>query len=730
MIRLVRSRDNPPVAEALLNCGGTPTIIRRGPNMDPISKVARGLRDMSRDDIPNLTTGSMDETILTQMARTKGATQTIDLSSLFSRETPKTDAFDVKKVKLASFGQLLQAISVPTLLIARSHSVRFANAAFQKLSKEDFSLKGITFSSFFPTPKEARKAQLLLEEVFAERKPRIRETRLQIHKTRIWGRLHLCNMRLGQQQMVLVQIENLTAQKELLTIQKYKKLVKIFPIGIVEFWLRKPLPRTLPRDKLLDGILRARVVDGNNEFARMYKLSSIERLMGAALGKLFPAKGKGIIVYEEWIDKGFPISSFNTKESGDSDGLQYYENTLIGNVSKDSLLGFWWLKRDISDKKRMEEELLKGQKLEALGILAGGIAHDFNNLLTGILGNISLAQMCVKPSHRAFRRMEAAGKAAVRARDLTRQLLPFSRGGAPIKKTASVAEIIKDCATFVLRGSKVRCEFGLPHDLWPVQIDEGQISQVINNLIINAVQAMPEGGTITVRAVNVRITGKTALPLEKGKYVRISVSDTGVGIPQDHLNKIFDPYFTTKPKGTGLGLATSYSIVKKHGGLMTVDSDEGIGTTFYFFLPSSGGEASPVEGPERPLVRGKGRILVMDDEALIRDLAGEFLTLMGYSVGFARNGTEAIRAYKEAMDEGEPFDAVIMDLTIPGGMGGKEAIQRLRRIDPHIKAVVSSGYSNDPIMSAHEKYGFKGVLPKPYDGNQLSEVLDNVIKNT
>ncbi len=685
---------------------------------------------MNPEDIHNLTTGTMVETIITEMNESADTTQTIDLSSLFEKEASEADSLDLKKVKLASFGQLLQAISVPTLLIARSHAVRFANAAFRRLSKEGFSLKGITFSSLFPTPKEARKAQLLLENVFAERKPRIRETRLQIHKTRIWGRIHLFTIRLAKQQMVLVQIENLTAQKELVTIQKYKKLVKIFPIGIVEFWLRKPLPSTLAKGDLLDGILRARVVDGNNEFARMYKLSSIDSLMGMQLGRLFPARGKGRVIYEEWIEKGFPISSFNTKESGEAEGIQYYENTLIGNVNMGSLIGFWWLKRDISDKKRMEEEILKGQKLEALGILAGGIAHDFNNLLTGILGNISLAQLSIEQSHAAYSRMEAAGKAAVRARDLTRQLLPFSRGGAPIKKTASVSDIIKDCATFVLRGSKVRCEFVLPKDLWPVQIDEGQISQVIHNLIINAVQAMPNGGTVTVRAVNVRVTDKTALPLEKGKYVRISVGDTGVGIPQEHINKIFDPYFTTKPKGTGLGLATSYSIVKKHGGLITVNSEPGVGTSFYFFLPASAREKAPVAGDERPLVKGKGRVLVMDDEPLIRDLAGEFLKLMGYSVSFARNGTEAIRLYKETLDEGRPFDAIIMDLTIPGGMGGKEAIQRIRRIDPAVKAIVSSGYSNDPIMSAHEKYGFKGVLPKPYDGNQLSQVLDKVIKRT
>jgi len=382
---------------------------------------------------------------------------------------------------------------------------------------------------------------------------------------------------------------------------------------------------------------------------------------------------------------------------------------------------------DITGQKRVEAELLKAQKLESIGILAGGIAHDFNNILTAILGNITLAKMDSKPEDKVFQRLAEAEKACVWAKDLTQQLLTFSKGGAPIKKTVLIQELIKDSVNFTLSGSNVRCKFSIPDDLWQVEIDEGQISQVINNLVVNAEQAMPEGGIIEVKAENISLEEKRAVPLKAGKYIRITIKDEGIGIPEEHLPKIFDPYFTTKQKGSGLGLAVAHSIIKNHAGYITVESKLGAGTSFYIYLPASEKGISERKTQEEKPLFGQGRILVMDDEPAVREIAGNMLQFLGYEVEFAREGAEAIELYKKAKKSGKAFDAVILDLTVPGGMGGKEAIRMLLEIDPDVRAIVSSGYSNDPVMSDFKRYGFRGVVAKPYNLKNLAEEVHKII---
>ncbi|MFC1715083.1 response regulator [Candidatus Poribacteria bacterium] len=382
---------------------------------------------------------------------------------------------------------------------------------------------------------------------------------------------------------------------------------------------------------------------------------------------------------------------------------------------------------DITARKRMEEELMKVQKLESIGVLAGGIAHDLNNLLTGILGNISLARMYEDPAERN-RRLVEAEKASMQVKDLTQRLLTFSRGGAPILQTTAIGELLKDCTDLALSGSNVRCEFSIPDDLWPAEIDAGQINQVISNLIINANQAMPDGGVIKIDAENVEVEAEHGLPLSPGAYVRISIVDRGVGIAREHLQRVFDPFFTTKQKGSGLGLATAFSIVNQHNGYITAESELGVGTAFHVYLPTSPDQMPVGESKEKTEpITGEGRILVMDDEAHIRDLATEMLGRCGYRATTAMDGAEAIELYKKAMESGNPFHAVIMDLTVPGGMGGKETIQLLNEIDPDVKAIVSSGYSNDPVMAEFREYGFKGVIAKPYKLMELSEIMHKVL---
>ncbi len=382
--------------------------------------------------------------------------------------------------------------------------------------------------------------------------------------------------------------------------------------------------------------------------------------------------------------------------------------------------------RDITEQRRREEELYRAQKLESLGVLAGGIAHDFNNILTTVLGNISLARFSLDEPEKVAEFLEEAEKAALQARNLTQQLLTFSRGGMPVRELIALEEVIKEAAGFATRGSGVKCLFRISRKLWGVEADRGQIAQVIQNIVLNAVQAMPEGGTVTVKATNHRVAeGKPGLP--PGSYVKISIRDTGVGIPEENLSRIFDPYFTTKETGCGLGLSIAYSIVKRHGGKIEVESKPGRGSTFHIYLPATGRKVPKREKEEGRLRKGSGRILLMDDEKTIREVARRMLQHLGYQVEVAADGKEAINKFRRAKKEGRPFDLVIMDLTVVGGMGGKEAARRILKIDPKAKLVVSSGYSNDPILSSHREYGFCGALRKPYKLEDLSRLLNRLL---
>jgi PAS domain S-box-containing protein len=458
-----------------------------------------------------------------------------------------------------------------------------------------------------------------------------------------------------------------------------------------------------------------------------------KELVGSPIEMIFengPA-GSGAIL-DEISSRGF-ISNIETAcrtKSGAAVPV-LFSGSEISIESKNQ--GIVYVAKDITEIKKHEEfmnnqeELLKSQKLESLGLLAGGIAHDFNNLLTAILGNISLIKMQSSHQSATCNLLDKAEMASLRAKDLTQQLLTFSRGGAPVKKSASIEQMVMDSVSFSLRGSNVTSRFSIPEDIWPVEVDTGQMSQVINNLAINADQAMPDGGIITVRAQNAAIGADALLPLSEGRYVKISVEDQGIGIPESNIGKIFDPYYTTKIKGSGLGLASAYSIIRNHGGHITVESQPGIGTIFHLYIPASDIFPQKFDGMGSRPPQGKGKILVMDDEEIIREIAGAILCHLGYRVECCVNGTEAVRMYEQAFHSGEPYAAVLMDLTIPGGMGGKETIVSLTEIDPQVKGIVSSGYSNDPVMAKYASYGFRGVVLKPYNAEELGRTLHLVI---
>jgi PAS domain S-box-containing protein len=392
--------------------------------------------------------------------------------------------------------------------------------------------------------------------------------------------------------------------------------------------------------------------------------------------------------------------------------------------------------RDITDRKKaaqekaeLEFQLHQAHKLEAVGVLAGGIAHDFNNILAAILGNINLATLDDDLKDGTKKLLKRAEKASLRAKNLTQQLLTFSRGGDPIKEVSSLGTVIIDSADFVLHGDTTVCHFDIPDDLWFVDIDKGQISQVIQNIVLNASHAMPEGGIIKVNCENLASLSREAIPFtEDGRFVKIIIQDSGIGIPPDIVDKIFDPYFSTKHGGSGLGLAITQAIIKKHHGHITVKSSPGVGTTFTLYLPASENtELQEQESVTENRVVSPAKILIMDDEVDVRRVVQQMLVKMGHEVTLATEGVGALRLYQEAMDAGSPYDLVLMDITIPGGMGGKKAMQELRNIDPDVKAVVSSGYSNDPIMANFKEYGFSAAIVKPYRLQELSKVINLII---
>ncbi len=384
--------------------------------------------------------------------------------------------------------------------------------------------------------------------------------------------------------------------------------------------------------------------------------------------------------------------------------------------------------RDVTEKHRMEEELLKVKKLESVGVLAGGIAHDFNNILVAILGNINLALLDGNLEERTRKLLSEAEKASIRAKDLTLQLLTFSKGGEPVKQTASIADIIQDSADFVLHGSNVACRYSLPENLWLVNIDKGQISQVIQNIIINANHAMPSGGNIQVNCENVesQATPGVSLP-DTNKYIKIDISDSGTGIPDDLIDKIFDPYFTTKEEGSGLGLAVTHSIITKHDGFIYVQSKPGEGTTFTLYLPASTQKQKQENKEAIKTSANKAKIMIMDDEEMVRDVAKAIFVMLGHEVILAVNGEEAVELYKKQSDLGQPIDIIIMDLTIPGGMGGESAVQEILAINSEAKVIVSSGYSNDPIMAHYQDYGFSAAIVKPFQVQDIMDVINKLL---
>jgi len=393
------------------------------------------------------------------------------------------------------------------------------------------------------------------------------------------------------------------------------------------------------------------------------------------------------------------------------------------------------ISRDITRRKQLEEELQRAHKLESLGVLAGGIAHDFNNLMMAVQGYMDLALLDLAANNAAHKYLGSAQRCMAQAKELTSRLITFSMGGFPFRKSCDVTELVREAVHRMVKGADVKTTFDFPSDLWPAEIDELQMKQVFHNLTTNAVEAMPQGGVLKVQAKNTEIREGDPLPLKEGPYLRLIFADDGIGVPEEHLAKVFDPYFTTKgmgaQKGMGLGLSVCYSVLKKHEGHIAVDSQPGRGTTVTLHLPAQAVKAK-LKAPQRGLSTGAIRVLIMDDELHIREIERVYLEMLSYEVTDVKDGQEAIEAYKKELHSGRPFDIVILDLTVRQGLGGQLAMERLLKIDPEIRAVIASGYVDDPVIEHYGNYGFRGALKKPFNGKEMKNVVENILqsKNT
>ncbi len=479
--------------------------------------------------------------------------------------------------------------------------------------------------------------------------------------------------------------------------------------------------------------INGNILDANKTLLELLASPSLEATKKINLLKFQPLIDNGYSELFKTCIKNKETMSFEIKyQSLWGKELIYFVHLVPKLDVNKNIMYIYTIMNDITKQKNKEEEEMKNQKLKSIGLLAGGIAHDFNNLLNGLFGNLSLMKYTIEENHPALDLLESAELSIERAKSLTKQLLIFSKGGEPILSTVSMDSFIKEIVLFHLAGSNVKPVFKIDKDIKVIKADKGQVEQVISNIVINAIQAMPNGGMLYVSLSNTSLHANNAINLNTGEYLEISIKDTGIGISKENLQSIFDPYFTTKGQGNGLGLATSYGIINKHKGTIIVDSEIGKYTKFTIYLPV-------IKNP--PLVTNKLNeiikknnsknisklnILIMDDEYIIRELLTKMLDFLGHKVTTTSKGEEAIDEYSKSITNNKKFDLIISDLTVPGGLGGKEMLKKILEINSDVYCIVSSGYSNDPIMANYQEYGFVGALEKPYTIDMLKKAIDKV----
>lgn len=661
------------------------------------------------------------------------STETIDLDqALLEGGSAESGSFNVGLLNMQEFTKLFQAIPVPVFLVDKTGSIAFLTDSCSKISNNYKSFKGEPFVDLFMQLTARKAIQTTMAEVFHTRRARKVNAVMAIENRALWGRIHLRPLRMGYTRYLLILVEDLTAERaQLILTKRHQQSLQN------EIAQRKKAQEAIRQSEfkyrsLCDNApigIACVGEEGEILFVNPKASEILGRAEGDLVGQVFAS-----FVHEEdrHALSGGNGKSVPTNSHPDGYVCRITSNQSVARWVEVKSVDIEWnglpatlkFMQDVTNKRKLEEEFARIQKLESMGLLAGGIAHDFNNILTAILGNISLGKTTLKAIEEASSRLSAAERACERAQGLTQQLLTFSRGGAPLKRPSALGVIIEESSHFALQGSKVGCDVSFPDDLWPAEVDSAQISQVIQNLVINAVQAMPEGGTVRVRAENAHRSEPDGLPLEPGNYVRITVQDFGQGIADDILPHIFDPFFTTKTRGSGLGLATAHSIIRNHGGAISVDTHKSSGTLFSVYLPATRKKPAVDARHDETPTPGRGKVLVMDDEDSVRDLLTAALIKLGYQVEVSRHGEEALALHEAALGSSEPFDTVILDLTVPGGMGGKEAALKIRQRDPQVQLIVSSGYSNDPVMADYQEFGIDSVMPKPYSLATLSRTLN------
>ncbi|KAB2889670.1 MAG: PAS domain S-box protein [Desulfobulbaceae bacterium] len=459
-----------------------------------------------------------------------------------------------------------------------------------------------------------------------------------------------------------------------------------------------------------------------------------EEIVGQSATRIIPEEVRpGLAdLWQRLYDSGKTIH--NRNENLTSDGrtilCDWCNTPLVDGEGK--VAGVLCFVENITEREKTEQELLKIKKLESTGVLAGGIAHDFNNILTAILGNISLSLHDGNLAEKTRSLLQSAEKASIRARALTQQLLTFARGGEPVRESMPLAEVIRDSANFVLHGSAVTCSYTIPDDLWPVHADKGQISQVVQNIVLNARHAMPDGGVVDIACVNLPAGGGEHPLLDPAeRYIRLSIADSGIGMPPEVLERIFDPYYSTKQEGSGLGLAITLSVINKHGGHIVVTSEPGRGTVFTIFLPAAGDAAAPVSARDEKTARLEpAGILIMDDDEPVLGILRSMLEAAGHRVHVSHDGRECVEVFRSLVKSGQPVDLAIVDLTVRGGVGGRETVALLHEMEPGLPVIVSSGYSNDPVMASYREFGFCGAVSKPYEYEDLLLAVNRVLDAT
>ncbi len=506
-------------------------------------------------------------------------------------------------------------------------------------------------------------------------------------------------------------INKLSAEKSLKeSEEKYKSIIENIHIGIT---------RTSPGE-------HGKHIEANSWLVNMLGYTK-EELLKMPVSDLYADPKKRQALSDKISNQGFVQKEELQLKRKDGTLLSVLATgKAIFDVEK-KIKYFDLILHDITQEKSSQDEYLKNEKLKSIGTLAGGIAHDFNNILTGLYGNIALAKLDLPADNDALQYIEDAEQSMTKATELTQQLLTFASGGDPIKESIPIDILIKDTANFNLSGSNIKLMMTVDKQLWTVHADKDQLSQVISNLVINGRHAMPDGGELNILVRNIELNKNEVLSLKAGKYIKIIVGDEGIGISKDYISKIFDPYFTTKQAGCGMGLATAYSILKKHNGLITVQSEIGKGTEFNIYLPAYDSDRekkdSSTQADPNP---SAAKVLIMDDDEQVCNITGKMVERFGYTAFSVSDGELALNSYKQEMEKNNKYDIVLMDLTIPGGMGGKETVTKLLTIDPDAKAIVISGYSNDPVLSNFADYGFKGMLVKPFKIDELKKTIDQV----